>query len=1286
MYKVRAPLRLGETWSIMSDTDLRRKGGKKELKRVLLCLAVLMLVLPTVSCLAVNLLKNPGFENPCPTDPLDPNYNWYCRWDTAIAGARTDALAHTGTWCWDLWKNGPPAPGSGWAGVAQNNVDIGAADRKVAYKTTIWVKVPSASPTTPVTIAVAQRYNVTNYRDNIDNVITTSDWVQVSTGATPLIPLAGTNGMTYIAIHGYLGDTVQFYADDAETIAAPLWQVKGTVRDAGTGNGVPGAVVAISDVPNAFANARLTTTTDGLGQYTLEVPDATWYVAAQAPYYIPKPTPDTTVVVAGADVTGVDFALTYRAPEKLVDLDVSGEPIGPISFLVNNGTLGGIFWQNGNAPMIDGVADVKAITFTGSESMLADIVAPAAITDNGSYTVATWIYNPSLVWEECYFSWAERGGPDGSCLQMNYGESPDWGAVTHWGWPDMGFGAGGPPAVGIWHHIAVTFDGATEKVYVDGSLADQEAKTLNIWPNEPFVLGRAFWNPDASGWDLPFTGAIASLAVYDDALLAEDVATLAFTPPPVFIMSKVSGKVTDAGTGAPLANAYVALSDSPNPFANPLKLARTDDTGYYELKIWDGTWYVAAKAPRYAVSEKSIVVSGADVPNVDFALTFVGPIKLIDLKSDALVPGSLTSWPNAGELGGTFDVGLGGTPVVEEVAGKQAVTFAGATLDTYMVASFNSPPEICGSGQWSAAFWAYNPTIEDGIETVIGWGQRGNDAQLCQIGYGQNADWSAGAHYGWFDIGFDCGAPTAAQWQLILLTYDGVEERVYTGGLVNSREEKTLNILPGQPFYLGCYHEVAGTRIEYYSGSLASVEVYDCALTQAEARAMAGVVTVASVKGLPGEPEVTVTAPITLAPRDSLGNRTNYFYIEDEDRTAGIRVESVLPHQANPGGGARVRGVLKTNAAGERYILTNVSEILFPGGIPSVLPLGMNTKAIQEDPKAVAELINVGGKVKDISLVGSFFDIVDGFYKDGEEVATKVVVIGDSKIGWLSEGDFVTVTGVVSEAGASRVVLYRNCLAPSPKLPPVTPYSWGTGFEFAEGYSVGTIFGQQNWALGGWNPRGVGDDAATIITSADGPVGGGTQAVKMVMTESSDAWGGAWWGNMFELYRTCPEIDNTKQMKYMIWKMKFHRDGGSAEYPAGSGEMHSNLWFNQLWYHPDNSGANYTRYWDAGDDPDSMKTYGLVYNETPRRFGDPGVPTIGGRYAEVVIFDDYINHERTMWYDGAVIVNQAGIPAWGDRFGDTMAYWYGSANPWIPGVFLGQPCYMDDVSLGWDYR
>ena len=175
-------------------------------------------------------------------------------------------------------------------------------------------------------------------------------------------------------------------------------------------------------------------------------------------------------------------------------------------------------------PTVQDVAGKRCVSFDGNDKLVSTVNAPAGVVGNGDWSVAVWVYNPSISDAETYLSWSHRDGVANSNCEMIYGSNPSYGAAGHWGGSDMGFD-GGVPSAGAWHHIAVTFDGATERIYVDGVQNAYEAKTLALYSGYPFNLGCGV-SSGRVGTDF-FAGSLYSARVFDRALTPTEVTTLA---------------------------------------------------------------------------------------------------------------------------------------------------------------------------------------------------------------------------------------------------------------------------------------------------------------------------------------------------------------------------------------------------------------------------------------------------------------------------------------------------------------------------------------------------------------------------------------------------------------------------------------------------------------------------------------------------------------------------------------------------------------------------------------
>jgi len=83
-----------------------------------------------------------------------------------------------------------------------------------------------------------------------------------------------------------------------------------------------------------------------------------------------------------------------------------------------------------------------------------------------------------------------------------------------------------PPVTNRWYHTAMTWDGATKALWLDGTLADSEQNNHVAFTNGGTVTFGA--DTDNGGQQAsPFVGVMDDLRIYDHALTAQEIATLA---------------------------------------------------------------------------------------------------------------------------------------------------------------------------------------------------------------------------------------------------------------------------------------------------------------------------------------------------------------------------------------------------------------------------------------------------------------------------------------------------------------------------------------------------------------------------------------------------------------------------------------------------------------------------------------------------------------------------------------------------------------------------------------
>ncbi len=173
----------------------------------------------------------------------------------------------------------------------------------------------------------------------------------------------------------------------------------------------------------------------------------------------PAPILAALLVVAVTTLGGTELRADIAwAGESLVDLDATVLTPGPIANWTNAGTLGD--FVAAGAPQVGLVDGANAVMFDGVNDYFDGPLSVASIELNEDVSVEVWAQNPWIAGEETLLSWGKRGGPEGTNMSFNYGTSGDFGAVGHWGSPDIGWS--GAPMRNQWHHLVYTYDGSTQ--------------------------------------------------------------------------------------------------------------------------------------------------------------------------------------------------------------------------------------------------------------------------------------------------------------------------------------------------------------------------------------------------------------------------------------------------------------------------------------------------------------------------------------------------------------------------------------------------------------------------------------------------------------------------------------------------------------------------------------------------------------------------------------------------------------------------------------------------------
>jgi hypothetical protein len=186
--------------------------------------------------------------------------------------------------------------------------------------------------------------------------------------------------------------------------------------------------------------------------------------------------------------------------------------------------------------------------------------------------------------------------------------------------------------------------------------------------------------------------------------------------------------------------------------------------------------------------------------------------------------GFATGFSNKGLIGGIFTKS-GEVTLSKDDEGIKAFNFAkGAlTLDKPV------PKSLAWNGSWTVATWVKNPEVASEGECLASWCDR-NELNLANsysgMFYNKNIYGAAGHLEGHFDMRYN-KVPEANKWHYLVLTFDGVVEKIYVDGVLDNSQNMLLSsAITDAKIIVG-----ASDTGENYTGYMASLQMYDYALS-----------------------------------------------------------------------------------------------------------------------------------------------------------------------------------------------------------------------------------------------------------------------------------------------------------------------------------------------------------------------------------------------------------------------------------------------------------------------
>lgn len=176
--------------------------------------------------------------------------------------------------------------------------------------------------------------------------------------------------------------------------------------------------------------------------------------------------------------------------------------------LVNGATFGA--GKVGQAFSFDGIND--QIEISDSPSLRAGT----------QFTIEAWFNTVDHTIDQCIvmYGWSPPQGKN-NLLRIRNGflyftvRGPAGGSATQ-------MAGVSPVQSGTWHHGALTFDGTTGRLYLDGVLENSMSLLMNLNENSRVLIGR-YQNPLFFNYNFPFDGLIDEVGIYNRALSSTEI-------------------------------------------------------------------------------------------------------------------------------------------------------------------------------------------------------------------------------------------------------------------------------------------------------------------------------------------------------------------------------------------------------------------------------------------------------------------------------------------------------------------------------------------------------------------------------------------------------------------------------------------------------------------------------------------------------------------------------------------------------------------------------------------
>ncbi|MEV4289325.1 LamG-like jellyroll fold domain-containing protein [Nonomuraea bangladeshensis] len=540
-------------------------------------------------------------------------------------------------------------------------------------------------------------------------------------------------------------------------------------------------------------------------------------------------------VLGAKDVAGNAIAQPHRwsfttgakAPAGLVAAygmnEGSGTSVADSSGKNNPGTGSSTAWVNGKYG--------KALSFNGSSSMVT-VAHAASLRLTTGMTLSAWV-NPTTVtgtaWRSVMTKELSADGASYALYAANGGTVPSGWVQTD---PETSATADGlsPLPVNTWSHLALTYDGAALRLFLNGQQIDQTALSGSLYDdgNPLRIGGNVVWNEY-------FSGLIDEVRIYNRAQTAAEIQTDMTTP---------IGQPAPPDTQAPTAPGSLAATGGSGS-AQLTWTASTDNVGVTGYRIHRST------TPGFTPSAANQVGSVTATTFTDGGLA-AGTYYYRVLATDAAgnlsassneVAAAVTAPPATPGLVAAYGMNEGAGTTVGDSSGKNNT--GAATDTTWANGKHGKALSFNGTSSWVTVPHAQSLRLANALTlsawvrpaTVDAWRTVLMKETASGPSYGLYASYD-GAPLGWLQnattfktvVGDD--PLPVNQWSHLAVTYNGTMVTLYLNGTQIDQTPMTGNLADD-----GGVLRLGGNNLwldEFYSGLIDEVRIYNRVQTAAE--------------------------------------------------------------------------------------------------------------------------------------------------------------------------------------------------------------------------------------------------------------------------------------------------------------------------------------------------------------------------------------------------------------------------------------------------------------------